>query len=88
VKHEQNNRKNTRNIIAEKAEIIREVDKKEKTKTEISQPYKMQLSTLFTSLKKPDSTKNQALQRAEFSKEMRIHEAKHDLKDKLFKWIS
>jgi hypothetical protein len=79
VKHEQNNRKNTRNTIAEKAEIIREVDKKEKTKTEISQPYKMQLSTLFTYLKKPDSTENQALQRAEVSKQMRIHEAKHDL---------
>jgi hypothetical protein len=73
---------------AEKLEIIAEVDRKESSKTEIAQAYRIPLSTLLTNLKNRDYIENQALQGAEVSKQMRIHGAKHsDLEDELFEWF-
>jgi hypothetical protein len=53
------------------------VDKKERSKTEISQAYGIPHSTLSTYLKNQDSIENQALQVAEVSKRMRICGAKY-----------
>jgi hypothetical protein len=75
-------------MTAEKLEITRDVNKKESSKTEIYQAYRISLSTLLTYLKNQDSIENQALQGAEVSKCMRICGAKHgDLEDKQFKWF-
>jgi hypothetical protein len=77
-------RKYTGKMIAKKLEIIREVDKKERSKTKISQAYGIPLSTLLTYLKNRDSIENQALQGAEFSKRMKICGAKYgNLEDNL-----
>jgi transposase-like protein len=74
--------------IAEKLEITAEVNKKERSKNEIAQAYGIPLSTLSTYLKNQDSIKNQALQGAEVSKQMRIRGAKHsNLEEKLFEWF-
>jgi hypothetical protein len=51
--------------IAKKLDMIAEVDKKERSKTEIAQAYGIPLSTLSTYLKNLDSIENQALQGAE-----------------------
>jgi hypothetical protein len=75
-------------MIAEKLEIIAEVDKKEMSKTEIAQAYGILLSTLSVYLKNRDSVENQSFKGAEVSKQMRIHGAKHsDLEDELFRWF-
>jgi hypothetical protein len=74
--------------IAEKLGVITEVDKKERSKTEIAQAYGILLSTLSTYLINRDSIENQALQGAEASKQARICGAKHSrLEDKLFEWF-
>jgi hypothetical protein len=81
-------RKYAGKTIAEKLQIIREVDKKERSKTEISQAYGIPISTLSTYLKNRDSIENQALEGAEVSKWMRIRGAKYgDLEDELFEWF-
>jgi hypothetical protein len=73
-------RKYAGKTIAEKLDIIAEVDKKERSKTEIAQAYGFH-SPQSTYLKNLDSIENQALQ-GEVSKRMRICEAKHsDLED-------
>jgi hypothetical protein len=67
---------------------LQEVDKKERSKTEIAQAYGILIFTLSTYLKNRDSIENQALQGAEVSKRMRICGAKHsDLEDELFEWF-
>jgi hypothetical protein len=81
-------RKYVGKTIAEKLDIIVEVNKKERSKTEIAQVHGIPLSTLSTYLKNRDSIGNQALQGAEVSKRMRICGAKHsDLEDELFEWF-
>jgi hypothetical protein len=81
-------RKYAGKTIAERLDIIAEVNKKERSKTEIAQAYGIPLSTLSIYLKNRDCIENQALQGAEVSKRMRIHGAKHsDLEDELFKWF-
>jgi hypothetical protein len=52
-------RKCSRKTIAEKLEIIREVDKKERSKVNISQAYRIPFSTLSTCLKNQDFIENQ-----------------------------
>jgi transposase-like protein len=80
-------RKYAGKTIAVKLDIIAEVDKKERSTTEIAQAYGIPLSTLLTYLKNQDSIENQALQGEEVSKRMRIREAKHsDLEDELLEW--
>jgi hypothetical protein len=81
-------RKYVGKTTAEKPHITVEVNKKERSKTEIAQAYGIPLSTLSTHLKNRDSVENQALQGAVVSKRMRIHGAKHsDLEDELFEWF-
>jgi hypothetical protein len=78
----------TGDTITEKLEINRVVDKKERSKTEISQAYRIPLSTLSTYLTNQDSIENQALPVAPVSKRMRICGAKYsDLEDELFEWF-
>jgi hypothetical protein len=79
-------RKYVRKTIAEKLDITAEIDKKEKSKTEIAQAYRIPLSTLSTYMKYRDSIENQALQGAEFSNQ--ICGVKHsDLEDEVFEWF-
>jgi hypothetical protein len=81
-------RKYVGKTIAETLDITAEVGKKERSKNELAQAYRITLSTLLTYLKNRDSIENQALQGAEVSKRMRICGAKHcDLEDKLFEWF-
>jgi hypothetical protein len=71
------NSKYTGKTITEKLEVIREVDKNERSKNEIVQAYGIPLSTLLTYLKNQDSTEQKTLQGGDISKRMRIREAKH-----------
>jgi hypothetical protein len=74
--------------VVEKLEIIAEDNKKERSKAEIAQAYRILLSTLSTHLRNRDSIENQALPGAEVSKRMRILGAKQsDLKDEVFEWF-
>jgi hypothetical protein len=61
-------RKYAGKTIVEKLDIIAEVDKKERSKTEIALAFRILLSTLSTYLRNRDSIENQALQGAEVSK--------------------
>jgi hypothetical protein len=54
--------------VAQKLQIIVEVDKKERSNTEIAQPCGIPLSTLLTYLKNWYSIEKQTLQGAEVSK--------------------
>jgi hypothetical protein len=81
-------RKYVGKTIAEKLDIIAEVNKKERSKTEIAQACGIPLSTLLTYSKNLDSIENQALQGAEVSERMRIRGAEHsNLEDELFEWF-
>jgi hypothetical protein len=69
VKYERKKRKYIGKTIAKKLQITVEVDKKEKSKTDIAQAYGIPLSTLSTYLENQDSIENQALQGEKFQNE-------------------
>jgi hypothetical protein len=76
VKHEREKRKCKGKTVAEKVEVIREADKKEASKNGIAHAYGIPLSTLSVFLKNWNSVE-QAVQKVDVSKWMRIHGAKH-----------
>jgi hypothetical protein len=85
---EKKRKKNTGKKIAEKLEEFREVDKNERSKSEIAQAYGIPLSTLSTYLKDLDSVEQQASQEHDISKRMRIRDAKHgNMEEELFEWF-
>jgi hypothetical protein len=74
--------------VAGKPEIIREVDKNKRSKSEVAQEYGIPLSTLLIYLKSGDCIEQQALQGGGISKRMIICGIKHgNMENELFEFF-
>jgi hypothetical protein len=82
------NRGNMGKKIAEKLEVIREVDKNERSNSEITQADGIPLSILSAYLENQRSLEQQATQGRDMSKCVRICATKHDnMEGRLFVWF-
>jgi hypothetical protein len=74
--------------VAEKLEVIRGVEKKERSTSEIAQMYGIPLPALSVYLKNQDSVEQQALQGTDVSKQIRICDAKcDDMENRQLEWF-
>lgn len=81
-------RKYIAKTISEKLDILYEVDKKVKTKTEIAKDFGIPLSTLSTYLKNRKAIELQAVEGNKINERKRIRTAKHvDVERELFDWF-